>query len=333
VQLSPLLTLSDETQSTEIQRTAFNAVAASSTDLSLFFPFEAPCSGMLIAASTSSNHLIVRLEQNPACSSHSRQEVRQAQPFVRVVKWFEEPQKKIASLLFSPDSTRLLCITIDATCFLIPVRSLLTLKQQDFASTKLGKKKDRVPFFLQFLKQRSQSLLFGDETGLDLFESPDFAKALREDNSTFVKEFKATSNPSQTSVSDCVWWKSPDNEDYVVISTLGGKLIFVNLVTSVRCSCLLETPLQRLQLIRSNLVIAVTLEGSYYSVTLDSESLSKGVFSVEPFRKFSQGTKIDVHSTGGEFFLLVSVPGSNVLEVYRSDISSEPIFTLLIRKP
>jgi len=62
----------------------------------------------------SNDHLILRSQSNNGV------------PFVRMISWFREQVKRIVTMDFSPSCEWLLCVSIDATIYLIPVKSFLS---------------------------------------------------------------------------------------------------------------------------------------------------------------------------------------------------------------
>jgi hypothetical protein len=253
-------------------------------------------------------------------------------------------------MVFSPGGDLLLCISVDATGYLLPAK--LLMRNMDFSIDKEEKKSESAEIKKQsslveiamnksfnkfiepgkkFLDQIMPDSKFFDQIliGSDNQEIP---KQPDSDSALSMQEFRITSKPLQMSISDCVWWRASASEDYAIIATLSGKLVFVNLNSHARCSCSLKVAISKLQLIEERFLLVQTLDGTYFRIGLTPESVSKGSLIPEPLRKFSVDTRLSAFPVGSTVLVGAHIREVNKIELYEASLEGIPMLDFFIRK-
>jgi hypothetical protein len=313
-----------------------------------------------IAAYCSNGNLILR----QACQNryiHSKASYwKLSIPFVKIIRWFDHPLKQICAMSFSPDGTNLFCLTNDATGYLLPVSYIMNSSSN--IDLQLSKSKKKTPNTLAQLATNS----LNQNTNIISGAANIAAMVMNEDvegNSDFftsegegvieelgkIKAYKTTSKPEETSITDCIWWRSFSGEDYAVMSTLSGRIIFVDLKQNKRCFCKLKKPISKIELIKRpeekihKLLIHV-LEGGFYMLLLEQpgnvpnnfilfpkhHQSRKSQFIPVPITRFSQESKLSVHYLKHEAFIAVYSALDKKLEIYDSNLKGFPLYVYFI---
>lgn len=179
----------------------------------------------IIAVATSNDYLLARFQ------SHDQS------PVLRALRWAEHPSLRITGLAFSPCGSRLLCVTQDLTLYVIATHDLL------LGNMRLEKETETVS--LASIVHRDVTRGHGAQTTTSSSQSG-------------VIRIKPLGEHDIASVSHCLWWRPlvkgaatvKSGEDYAIISTLEGKVYFINLQSQTHTTYSITSPIKKLELLQ-----------------------------------------------------------------------------------
>lgn len=309
---------------------------------------------LVVAAACNNSMLIIRQIPLNLSERSKTQKLKLASPVNRILKWYQEPQRQISAMCFSPDTRKLLCVSNDGVAHLISTEEIIARSTQEYYQD--VKKRENLIREKAMLAKSSHAIdlskvsLFQlatrkEKNSLDDEDKCDFQSTFL--NSNDIREYKISPKPLDTVVSECIWWKTFQGEDFGIFGTFSGEIYFMNLSNEEVHSCTLKTPITKLEMIvdkvdLQNSLLIHTLNGGYYKLLMeekihgqfftfprDHHSQLKAFLPV-PITRFSNDAQLSVQNLAQGPVISVYDPTSFAFELYPPSLEGYPLFVYFL---